>query len=107
MPENIFSLKNKYVLITGALGLLGCQHVLAVAEAGGIPILVDLDETKIKDKVNNLKENNILSMGICCDITSELSIKKLRDELIKKNVPLYGIINNAAINPAVKKDKSH
>ena len=105
MSESIFSLKNKYVLITGALGLLGSQHVLAVAEAGGVPIMVDLDENKIKERVSNLKNSDIFSIGIKCDITSESSIIELRDELIKKDLPLCGVINNAAINPEVKQNK--
>ena len=81
MSESIFSLKNKYVLITGALGLLGSQHVLAVAEAGGVPIMVDLDENKIKERVSNLKNSDIFSIGIKCDITSESSIIELRENI--------------------------
>ena len=50
MIENTkFSLKNKVAVITGGAGLLGVQHAKAIAEAGGIPILWD---------INNCPEQN-------------------------------------------------
>ena len=44
---NKFSLKDKVIIITGALGLLGKQHVEAVCEAKGIPVLIDLNQKEI------------------------------------------------------------
>ena len=44
---NKFSLKNKNIIITGGAGLLGEQHVLAVVEIGGIPIIFDNNNLNI------------------------------------------------------------
>ena len=41
--KNIFEIKNKVVVITGAAGLLGKMHAEAVAAYGGIPILIDIN----------------------------------------------------------------
>jgi NAD(P)-dependent dehydrogenase (short-subunit alcohol dehydrogenase family) len=38
-----FSLKNRVAIITGGAGLLGVQHAEAIAEAGGIPVLWDIN----------------------------------------------------------------
>ena len=38
-----FDLAGRIAVITGGAGLLGFQHASAIASAGGIPVLVDLD----------------------------------------------------------------
>ena len=38
----IFSLKNKNIIVTGALGLLGKEHIKAIASAVN-PIMLDID----------------------------------------------------------------
>ena len=45
----MFSLKNKVIVITGACGLLGKEHVKAIAKSGGIPVLIDLNQKDIID----------------------------------------------------------
>ena len=40
----LFSLKDKVIIITGASGLLGQEHSKAIAKHEGIPILIDIDE---------------------------------------------------------------
>ena len=55
---NKFSLKNKNIIITGGAGLLGEQHVLAIVEKGGTPIIFDnnnLNILKLKKKLSNHK----------------------------------------------------
>jgi NAD(P)-dependent dehydrogenase (short-subunit alcohol dehydrogenase family) len=41
-----FNLKDRVVVITGGAGLLGQKHAEAVVEAGGIPVIVDVDEER-------------------------------------------------------------
>ena len=43
MSNNIFTLQDKVIVITGAAGLLGRMHAEAVASNGGIPILLDIN----------------------------------------------------------------
>ena len=39
-----FDLTDKVALITGGAGMLGEKHAEAIAEFGGIPILLDIDK---------------------------------------------------------------
>ena len=48
-----FSLENRVAIITGGAGLLGAQHAEAIAEAGGIPILWDIN-AEASSKVMNM-----------------------------------------------------
>jgi NAD(P)-dependent dehydrogenase (short-subunit alcohol dehydrogenase family) len=40
--ESLFDLTGRVAIITGGTGLLGQQHAEAVASAGGIPVLADI-----------------------------------------------------------------
>ncbi len=42
----LFSLKDKVSIVTGALGLIGKKHCEALADAGSSVIVADIDEDK-------------------------------------------------------------
>ena len=52
----LFSLKNKLIVITGASGLLGQEHVKAIAMAGGNPILLDLNQKKLDNLAQKISK---------------------------------------------------
>ena len=58
----MFSLKNKNIVITGSLGLLGREFVESIAEYKGNLILIDLDQSKLDEQAKKLKLNIILSV---------------------------------------------
>lgn len=99
-----FSLKNKVIVVTGALGLLGRQHVEAICEEGGIPILIDLNNKEIDIYTKQISEKyNICALGHAVDIRNEHEIKKSCDIIISKYQKIDGLINNAANNPKQEK----
>ena len=49
--KDLFSLKDKVIIITGACGLLGKVYVNIIAQYGGTPILIDLDIETINEFV--------------------------------------------------------
>ena len=100
----MFSLKNKVIIITGAAGLLGYEYCKAIIQAKGIPILIDIDEISIKNKINELNKNfpNSECKGFVVDITNEELIKKNCLEIIAKYGKIDGLINNAANNPKIE-----
>ena len=98
-----FNIKNKVFIITGGAGLLGQQHAEAIIEIGGIPILFDIDKSKLHDtkqKIDSLY--NIDCQTFSGDVTSEESVNELKNYTVKKNGRLDGLINNAALNPKVE-----
>ncbi|MDD5015776.1 MAG: SDR family oxidoreductase [Atribacterota bacterium] len=112
MKKNIkdqFNLKSKIAVITGGAGLLGKKHAEAIAEFGGIPILLDIADGYGKDIANKISsEYKVQCRYIHCDITDERNLIKARDEIAKKFTRVDILINNAAIDPKVKvsKDKN-
>ena len=47
MPFDKFRLDKKNALITGAAGLLGREHALAILEAGGNVVLTDISNKDV------------------------------------------------------------
>ena len=43
---DLFDLSNRVVVITGGAGLLGDRHGDAIASAGGVPVVVDIDSDR-------------------------------------------------------------
>jgi len=101
MTPKLFDMRNKTALITGASGFLGFTHAFALAELGSNLILTDINENgllKLKSKILSEFPNlNILTFKM--DVTSELEIEKISDNLKENFVKVDVLINNAAINP--------
>ena len=99
----LFSLNNKNIVVTGATGLLGTEHVHAIAMAGGTPILIDLDIIKINKLSTEINtQYGCNSIGFKVDITNEIEVKTNLELLKTKFRKIDGLINNAANNPKVE-----
>jgi NAD(P)-dependent dehydrogenase (short-subunit alcohol dehydrogenase family) len=92
---NIFSLKNKTAIVTGALGLLGKKHCEALAEAGANVVVADMDEAASEKFAAILGEQH---GGFKVDVTSEMSLKTARDKILTRYGSIDILVNNAAIN---------
>ena len=102
----LFSLKGKVIVITGATGLLGRKHAEAVACYGGVPILLDLSQQVIDNLANELNDKyKVGSIGFAIDITDEKAIENNVKQLIEKLGKIDVLVNNAANNPKVEDNK--
>jgi NAD(P)-dependent dehydrogenase (short-subunit alcohol dehydrogenase family) len=95
MLKNLFSLEKKIAVVTGALGLIGKEHCIALSEAGANVIVCDLDETKCIKFADTLATK---SLGVGVDITNIESIKSLKNKILKEFSEINVLVNNAAIN---------
>jgi NAD(P)-dependent dehydrogenase (short-subunit alcohol dehydrogenase family) len=99
----MFSLKEKNIIVTGASGLLGREHVKAILSAGGTPILLDLNQEILDLQVLELKKTNNQNIsGYAVDITDENQVMKNCQKIIEKYRKIDGLVNNAANNPKVE-----
>ena len=102
-----FKIDGKVAIITGGAGLIGIKHAEAVIEGGGIPVLLDIDEGRLRHSQNMLYEKipGYTVETAVIDITSRTAIESLRNDLLNKYGHIDILINNAANNPKVE-DKS-
>jgi NAD(P)-dependent dehydrogenase (short-subunit alcohol dehydrogenase family) len=98
-----FDLTGKVAVVTGGAGLLGEKHAEAIAEFGGIPVLLDIDKKTGNEKAQRIsKEYQVDCAFKLCDITDESQISSIRDSLLSKFGQIDILINNAAIDPKVE-----
>ncbi|OCX52849.1 short-chain dehydrogenase [Mucilaginibacter sp. PPCGB 2223] len=92
---DIFSLKNKTAIVTGALGLIGKKHCEALASAGANVVVADVNGAKCEEFAVALGSNHL---GIGVDVTSETSLKAAKDAILAQYGSIDVLVNNAAIN---------
>ncbi len=90
-------------MITGGAGLLGRQHALAIAEAGGVGVLWDVDAARVADAARDVTSQT----GRAChpmvvDITDLSRVEEAADEVRAAFGDVRILINNAANDPKVK-----
>lgn len=92
---DLFSLRNKTAIVTGAAGLLGKQHCAALAEAGANVVACDLEESACEAVVKGLKGNHL---PILLNVTSRESLEKAKHQILENYGTIDVLVNNAAIN---------
>jgi len=100
---NLFSLKNKTAIVTGALGLLGKEHCKALSYAGANIIVCDTDRIKCEKFAKSLKTKSI---GCFLDLRDEYSIKETKSIVLDEFKKIDILINNAAINDMFENPKT-
>ncbi|SNB75252.1 NAD(P)-dependent dehydrogenase, short-chain alcohol dehydrogenase family [Rhodoblastus acidophilus] len=104
MPANglkDFDLSGKCALVTGAAGLLGKEHVAALAEAGAHVVMTDLHEESLRAAYESLPEfARALASVAVMDVTKAESIAQTAARFERIDI----LVNNAAIDPKVTND---
>ena len=88
--KDIFSMKNKKVIIVGGTGNLGVNFAQTLSSAGARVFLLDKNKKKIKNK-------NIVFYK--CDASSKISISKIFKKIIKKEKKKDVLIYNVYSKP--------
>ena len=98
----MFDLTGRVAVITGGAGLLGAKHAEAIAELGGIPVIVDINQInceQVAAKIRN--EFGVDCIGTSTDITDPKQVADLREHVLSELGRVDILVNNAANNPTV------
>lgn len=99
-----FLLTGRVVVITGGAGLLGCKHGEAVAEMGGIPVLLDIDEERVQEATSQISAAyDCPALGLRTDVTQLDQVKLALEQSLRHFGRVDVLINNAANNPKMEK----
>jgi len=92
---DLFSMKDKVVIVTGGSGLIGRCLCRSFGQAGAIVIVADIDRRSATDFASELQQSGILAESVDFDITSETSIDMALAFLIDKYGKIDVLVNNA------------
>ena len=99
--KNLFDLKGKIAIVTGAGGILGENFCSGLAEMGASIALVDIQKEAIEKLSIEINEKyGVKACGIVCDVSDPISVKNMVKEVVNK----FGDINILHNNAAAKSD---
>jgi NAD(P)-dependent dehydrogenase (short-subunit alcohol dehydrogenase family) len=97
-----FDLTGRVALVTGGAGMLGPEHAHAIAEAGGTPVLLDLDELSARTRAAEVVEaHGGEALGLGADITRPEAVADALRATLERFGRVDILINNAANDPKV------
>lgn len=97
-----FRLDGRVAIITGGAGLMGMQHAQAIAEAGGAPMLWDIQGAAAEDQARKISTRyGVTASGLAVDITDPEAVKAGLAEVLARYGRVDILINNAANDPKV------
>ncbi|MCI6019905.1 MAG: SDR family oxidoreductase [Clostridiales bacterium] len=91
--DNMFSVKGKVALVTGATGALGKVLAKAYGYAGAKVVMTGRNQAKLQELVDEFKAEDIDCVAFTADPAKEEDV----DALIKSAVEAYGEINILAV----------
>jgi NAD(P)-dependent dehydrogenase (short-subunit alcohol dehydrogenase family) len=93
-----FSLRDRTAIVTGAAGLLGREHCLALGEAGARVVVTDLDGDSCATFARELEQRDVRALAVAADITEPRTLERLRDATLERFGSIDVLVNNAAID---------
>lgn len=101
MSNDLFSIEGKVIIVTGAAGNLGVGYVHALCNAGAIVHAWDKDGERLDKAFGSATETLVPTV---VDLTDELRVKEVVANIASTHGRIDGLLNNAAINPAIGVD---
>jgi NAD(P)-dependent dehydrogenase (short-subunit alcohol dehydrogenase family) len=103
MVREKFDLTGRVAVITGGAGLLGVKHAEAIADMGGIPVLVDINTERAAAAAASITETfGCETMGLGVDITQPDQVQTILARTLERFGRVDILINNAANNPKME-----
>jgi NAD(P)-dependent dehydrogenase (short-subunit alcohol dehydrogenase family) len=96
--ENIFSLKEKVIVVTGGTGILGNTFVNAIAEAGGTVGILGRNEIVANERAKKINDAGGSAISLIADVLDERQLILAKEKILKAYGRLDGLVNAAGGN---------
>ncbi len=98
VSEDLFSLQDKVIVVTGGTGILGGAFVKGIAAAGGIAVILGRNTSVAKQRVEEIIASGGKAFYVTADVLEEQSLFKARDLILEKYGTIDGLVNGAGGN---------
>lgn len=99
MPQDLFSVERKVIVVTGGCGQLGQQFTRTLIDRGARVAVFDVQPSKRRAAeidINGTNEDALLTLAV--DVTQRDSIAEGLARVVSKWGPPHALINNAALD---------
>ncbi|WP_200977396.1 SDR family oxidoreductase [Echinicola sp. 20G] len=93
--SDLFSVKDKIILISGSTGVLGSQITTYLSEEGAKVIVLGRNPNKVKDLVTHINENGGQASPLVADVTNEEALIKAKEQ-VERDFGKIDVLINAA-----------
>jgi NAD(P)-dependent dehydrogenase (short-subunit alcohol dehydrogenase family) len=95
---DLFSLKDKVIVVTGGTGVLGKSFVESISSAGGKVVILGRNAEIATVRAQEITENGGDALAVVADVLEEESLIQAKDLIIKKYGKIDGLVNAAGGN---------
>jgi NAD(P)-dependent dehydrogenase (short-subunit alcohol dehydrogenase family) len=96
--NDLFSLQDKVIIVTGGTGVLGGAFVKGIANAGGIAVILGRNAEVAKQRAEEINAAGGKAFAVIGDVLEEDSMIKARDLVLEKYGTIDGLVNGAGGN---------
>jgi len=76
-PSGLFDLTGRKAVVTGGAGALGSQSAMALASAGALVAVVDLDADRVARVTEEIKSDGGTALGLVADLSDEGEVERV------------------------------
>lgn len=98
MMANIFSLKDKTIIVTGGTGILGHAFIKAIAAEGGNVVIIGRNKIVAEERAHELTQLGAKAMPLIADVLDEAALKLAKDAVLNEFGKIDGLVNAAGGN---------
>ena len=91
----LFSIKDKVIVVTGGTGVLGGSFVHALAGQGAKVVLIGQNESIGKERVATLKDKGQEAFFVAANVLQEADLIKAKNTIVEKYGRIDGLVNGA------------
>jgi len=95
---DLFSLKGKVIVVTGATGVLGSSFVSGIVAAGGAVVIMGRRESVAIAMANAIIEKGGKALAVIADVMVEEDLIAARDKILSAFGKIDGLVNAAGGN---------
>lgn len=96
--QDLFTLKNKVIVVTGATGVLGGSFVEAISKHGATVILIGQNEVVGEQRATFIRSQGGEALFLKANVLVEAELEAAKNKAVEKYGFLHGLVNGAGGN---------
>src|SRR5687768_10407952 len=98
MEQNIFTLKDKVIVITGGTGILGNAFINGIVDAGGKVAILGRKKDVADERAAAVNSKGGHALGVVADVLDEQQLLRAKEEILSEFGKIDGLVNGAGGN---------